>query len=78
VCAGVTCVPEGACCLGLICRALTAPACAGAGGVFLGNGTTCACAGVVNPCCPADFNNSGAIGVQDIFDFLAAYFAGCP
>ncbi len=28
--------------------------------------------------CPADFNNSGAVSVQDIFDFLAAYFAGCP
>jgi len=27
--------------------------------------------------CPADFNGSGVISVQDIFDFLAAYFAGC-
>ncbi len=26
--------------------------------------------------CPADFNGSGAVSVQDIFDFLAAYFAG--
>jgi hypothetical protein len=25
---------------------------------------------------PADFNHSGVISVQDIFDFLAAYFAG--
>lgn len=24
--------------------------------------------------CPADFNRSGAVSVQDIFDFLAAYF----
>lgn len=24
--------------------------------------------------CPADFNGSGAVSVQDIFDFLAAYF----
>ncbi len=30
------------------------------------------------PACPADFNNSGSVSVQDIFDFLAAYFAGCP
>ncbi len=30
------------------------------------------------PCaCPADFNASGSATVQDIFDFLAAYFAGC-
>jgi len=28
--------------------------------------------------CPADFNQSGEITVQDIFDFLAAYFAGDP
>lgn len=26
-------------------------------------------------CCPADFNASGGLSVQDIFDFLAAYFA---
>ncbi|MFN7021456.1 MAG: kelch repeat-containing protein [Phycisphaerales bacterium] len=26
--------------------------------------------------CPADFNNSGTVTVQDIFDFLAAYFGG--
>ena len=26
--------------------------------------------------CPADFNASGAVTVQDIFDFLAAWFAG--
>lgn len=30
------------------------------------------------PMCAADFNNSGSITVQDIFDFLAAYFAGLP
>jgi hypothetical protein len=28
--------------------------------------------------CKADFNESGAIEVQDIFDFLSAWFAGCP
>ncbi|MCC6322564.1 MAG: hypothetical protein IT438_14140 [Phycisphaerales bacterium] len=28
--------------------------------------------------CPADFNYSGMVSVQDIFDFLGAYFAGCP
>jgi hypothetical protein len=26
--------------------------------------------------CPPDFNCSGVLGVQDIFDFLAAYFNG--
>ena len=28
--------------------------------------------------CTADFNGSGAVTVQDIFDFLGLYFAGCP
>jgi hypothetical protein len=28
--------------------------------------------------CPADFNGSGVVSVQDIFDFLAAYFASDP
>jgi hypothetical protein len=28
--------------------------------------------------CKADFNESGSLEVQDIFDFLNAWFAGCP
>lgn len=32
---------------------------------------------VVPASCAADFNRSGTVSVQDIFDFLAAYFAGC-
>jgi hypothetical protein len=32
----------------------------------------------VNVGCAGDFNRSGGVSVQDIFDFLAAYFAGCP
>ncbi|MCC6323062.1 MAG: hypothetical protein IT438_16690 [Phycisphaerales bacterium] len=28
--------------------------------------------------CPADFNGSGAVSVQDIFDYLAAYFGDSP
>ena len=27
--------------------------------------------------CPADYNHSGSVTVQDIFDFLTAYFRGC-
>lgn len=30
------------------------------------------------PSCLADFNADGVVGVQDIFDFLVAYFAGDP
>ncbi len=30
------------------------------------------------PACPADFNGVGGLNVQDIFDYLAAWFAGAP
>jgi hypothetical protein len=30
------------------------------------------------PACAADFNGSGGLSVQDLFEFLAAYFAGEP
>lgn len=29
------------------------------------------------PSCPADFNSINGVTVQDIFDYLASYFAGC-
>ncbi len=76
-CALVTCAAEGACCDGLICRVVPQTACLTIGR-YLGNGTACVCPSGVNPCCAADFNNSGAVSVQDIFDFLEAYFEGCP
>ena len=31
-----------------------------------------------HPMCPADFNCSGGLEVQDIFDFLSAWFALDP
>lgn len=31
-----------------------------------------------NASCAADFNIDGVIGTQDVFDYLAAWFAGCP
>ena len=30
------------------------------------------------PTCPADFNGAGGVSVQDIFDFLSAWFANLP
>ncbi|MCC6320962.1 MAG: hypothetical protein IT438_05930 [Phycisphaerales bacterium] len=40
----------------------------------------CGSVGNPAPACgrSADVNDSGAITVQDLFDFLAAYFVGCP
>lgn len=32
----------------------------------------------VSMACRADFNNSGVVTVQDLFDFLEAFFGGCP
>jgi hypothetical protein len=42
------------------------------------NGAFTACSAATCKACPADFNNSGAVNIQDIFDFLTAWFAGCP
>ncbi len=68
---------NGACCCGSTCTLTTAAACVGDNTVFSGAGTACNAPGnVTAPCCLADFNKAGGIGVQDIFDFLAAYFGG--
>jgi hypothetical protein len=37
------------------------------------NGTS-----TTTPCCRADFNKVGGITVQDVYDFLSAWFAGDP
>jgi len=43
----------------------------------MGFNTVCNAPGnYTSPCCKGDFNNSGVVSVQDIFDFLAAYFNG--
>ncbi len=70
---------SGACCNRATggCALLTASVCASLGCEFVGYGSVCL-PGVTCTACPADFNRSGTVSVQDIFDFLAAYFAGCP
>lgn len=78
-CAAVPCNPigqaPGACCTGAACTITDAGACAGS---FQGTGATCGTAGNPIACCPANFNRVGGVGVQDVFDFLAAYFQGLP
>lgn len=60
------------------CVVMSTPACESAAGAGLSPvGSTCSPAACPVPCA-ADFDRSGSVTVQDIFDFLAAYFAGCP
>lgn len=68
---------EGACCKGSTCESTAAASCTGANTQFMGVGTVCNAAGNnTAPCCKADYNQSGGVTVQDLFDFLAAYFGG--
>lgn len=80
-CAAANCATSvpGACCNGPACVLRTQTACATATGRFLGAGNSCTpvSPGGPSPCCPADFNGGG-LAVQDIFDFLNAWLAGCP
>jgi len=81
-CSPNPCLPQtGACCCGSTCSLTAMAGCNGANTSFSGTGTACNAFGVNNttPCCFADYNQSGTVGVQDIFDFLAAYFGmdGC-
>lgn len=66
----------GACCQGSHCTVtMGAAACAGG---FQGDGSACGPFGNPTTCCRANFNRTNGVTVQDIFDFLAAYFAGAP
>ncbi len=82
----ITLAPDlvGACCRGSTCMSVPESQCGSASpaGLFAGAGTSCnVFPSTIAPCCMADFNSSGGAGggdvtVQDIFDFLSAYFAG--
>lgn len=77
-CASTNCQPStGLCCRGATCAAsVQASSCTGANTLFTA-GSTATCPGSnTSPCCKADFNKVGGITVQDIFDFIAAWFSG--
>ena len=68
----------GACCRGSTCGVVDAAACIGAGTSFAGVGIACNAPGNnTTPCCKADFNGGG-LSVQDIFDYLGAWFGNSP
>lgn len=67
----------GACCRGVTCALLPAAACTGPGARFIDTALACNTPATPrSPCCRADFDQSGALGVQDIFGFLEAWFSG--
>lgn len=73
-----TCTPTpcagmmvGACCDGTGCVVVDQAGCLGS---FRGAGSACG----ATACCVADFDQSGAATVQDIFGFLNAWFANDP
>jgi hypothetical protein len=71
--------PAGACCTASSCAVVVQTACTGPQTHFAGANTVCNAPGNNRtPCCKADFNQSGAVTVQDIFDFLTAYFTNSP
>jgi hypothetical protein len=58
---------------------VTAASCTGANTSYKGDGTVCNAPGNnTMPCCKADYNQSGSVTVQDIFDFLGGYFTQDP
>lgn len=70
--------PTGACCIAAgDCQVLTGADCAAAGGSYIGDGRPCLIEpGNIITCCVANINGVGGLTVQDLFDFLALYFAG--
>ncbi len=84
VCSPSPCQQAGVCCRGTTCAtgivqaSCTSPA-AGVGASFASASAACNSAGVNNtPCCYADFNKAAGVTVQDIFDYLNAWFTGSP
>ena len=74
--------PSGVCCRGATCNAAVAQsgcvASGTAGALFAAAAVTCNAPDAATPCCHADYNKSGTVTVQDIFDFLSGWFAASP
>ena len=68
--------PPGVCCSGVTCRVDVAANCTGANTAFTTAAGCNAAGNTASPCCRADFNHTSGISVQDIFDYLSAWFSG--
>lgn len=73
-------ITSGVCCRGVTCTAnVQASACASMNTAFVSGAAACNVAGNrITPCCRADYNHQSGVSVQDVFDFLTAWFAGDP
>lgn len=72
-------LPQGVCCQGATCRISPAHDCTGPFSRYEGTAQACNPAGSIAwPCCHADFNHDNTRSVQDLFDFLSAWFASEP
>jgi hypothetical protein len=67
--------PIGACCAGSTCGVQARLDCIGPAHRFVGVATTCT-SGSTASCCPADFDQSGIVGVQDLLGFIQAWTTG--
>lgn len=72
--------PMGVCCRGATCTIETGISCTGFGTLFVPTSMTCNVLGTNNtaPCCLGDFNHDGVLTVQDILDYITAYFTSDP
>ncbi len=70
----------GACCTSTGCSVLTPEACAAAAGSYKGHSAPCVGWSTGNPitCCIANFNQVNGVTVQDIYDYLIAWFNAAP
>ncbi len=77
-CASTPCTApiSGACCRGVLCSITTPAACTGTNTTFNGAPLCNPSGNNSSPCCRADFNHVNGLSIQDIFDYLNAWFAG--
>ncbi|MFN7020121.1 MAG: GC-type dockerin domain-anchored protein [Phycisphaerales bacterium] len=78
ICASACCLPPVHGGLGSVCALRTRPDCAAAGGQHVGLYASCGFTFNPTVCCKANFNGFSGLTVQDLFDFLSAYFNGDP
>jgi hypothetical protein len=70
--------PQGACCAGSTCGVQAQLDCTGDSHRFVGVNTVCITDRHTASCCPADFDQSGSVSVQDLFSFIQSWAAGSP